>query len=404
MPFFEYQARDASGKLSKGLMDVSTQDELIHILHDMGYMVTAVKNAGAKAVTKGAFNKSLHIKTEEILMFYIQLSSMLGVGFPIVSSLRTINDQLGNKAFKKLVTDLTKNIEAGDALSAALARYPSVFSELFVNMVRAGEVSGKLSEVLKKFADFSEKQAEIRQKIQGAVFYPIILLAAGFLVSLFLVTFVIPQFAEIFVKSGIKLPLPTLILYNTGLLIKRYWYISLVLCVFIFIAVKIALKTEKVKFVFDRIKLNLPVIGQLYRRVAIARFTRTFATLVESGVPILQSLDIVRDVIDNMVLARVISQVRVTVEKGGEIAESLKTSLEFPPDVVQMVSVGENSGNLETMLTKISDVYEMYVDYSIKKLIILIEPIFLVFLGGLVGFIMASMLLPIFDLVKILRH
>lgn len=404
MPFFEYQARDSSGKLSKGLMDAANQDELIRKLHDMGYMVTAVKESVSNTIAKGVFNRSLRIKTEEMLMFYIQLSSMLGVGLPIVGSLHTINDQLENRAFKNLVADLTKSIEAGNALSTALARYPSVFSKLFVNMIRAGEASGKLSEVLKKFADFSEKQAEIRQKIQGAVFYPIILLTAGLLVSLFLVTFVIPQFVQIFVKSGIKLPLPTAILYNSGLFIKHSWFVILVLCVFVFIAIKTALKTGKVKFVFDRIKLNLPVIGQLYRRVAIARFTRTFATLVESGVPILQSLEIVRDVIDNMVLARVITQVHATVEKGGEIAESLRTSLEFPPDVVQMVSVGENSGNLETMLTKISDVYEMYVDYSIKKLIILIEPIFLVFLGSLVGFIMASMLLPMFDLVKILRH
>jgi len=274
---------------------------------------------------------------------------------------------------------------------------------LFVSMVKAGEASGKLDIILTRLAAFTEQQADIRQKVQSALFYPIILLFAGIIVTLFIVTFIVPQFAEIFVKVGVPLPLPTLILYHIGISIKQFWYVLPLTVLGFWMLVRSYLNTEFGRLRFDRLKLEFPVIGSLYRKIAISRFARTLGMLVTAGVPILQSLDIVKGVVANEVLARVIGHVRGAVERGEKIFESLKISREFPLDTIQMISVGEETGDLDEMLGKIADFYDLAVGYSIKKLISLIEPLFLCVLGGLVGLIMASMLLPIFDMIKVLR-
>jgi len=258
--------------------------------------------------------------------------------------------------------------------------------------------------VLSRFVQFTEHQADLREKIRGALFYPLILLSCGIAVTLFIVTFIIPKFTEIFLKAGIKLPLPTLILSHIGMAIKQFWYLIILLVIFCCAGIKYYIKTESGRFNLDRLKLNLPIIGSLYRKAAISRFSRTLATLVATGVPILKSLDITEDVIANAVLGNIIRNVRIAVEKGEKISESLKISEEFPQDTVQMISVGEETGDLAGMLNKISDFYDMSLGYSIKKLVTVIEPLLLVVMGGMVGFIMASMLLPMFDMIKVLHR
>ncbi len=404
MPTYSYKARDASGKLVKGTMDAADRDELTEKLHRMGYMTTRVTEALAGVKIDSIIDRFKRISTEDMIIFNVQLANMINSGIPILVSLDTLDKQIENRALRNTVGSVKRNLEAGDSFSRALARHPRIFSKLFVNMVKSGEASGRLDNVLTRFAEFTERQADLRQKIRGALFYPAILLFAGIAVTIFIVTFVIPQFAEIFMKVGIRLPLPTLILYRIGTGIRDGWHLFLALLIVVWLGVRYYAKTESGRFNVDRFKLGLPVFGPLFRKVAIARFARTLATLVSSGVSILISLDITREVLGNEVLGRVIGNVRGSVSKGEGIAESLKISGEFPPDTVQMISVGEETGDLEGMLNKISDFYNLRLGYTIKKLTTILEPLFLVIMGAMVGFIMASMLLPMFDMIKILRH
>jgi type IV pilus assembly protein PilC len=404
MPTYIYKARDAAGKLVKGTMEVASKDELTEKLHRMGYMATRVTEAISSVDIESIFEKSKRISTEDMIMFNVQLANMINAGMPILVSLDTLDKQIENKRLRDIVGHVKRSLEGGDSFSQALAGHPHVFSKLFINMVKAGEASGKLDTVLTRFAEFSERQADLKQKIRGALFYPTILLFAGIAVTLFIVTFIIPKFAEIFMKVGIRLPLVTLILYRIGTWIKNFWYLFALIIILGGVGVRYYVRTERGRFNFDRFRLSLPVVGQLFRKVAIARFTRTLATLISSGVSILVSLDITKEVLGNEVLSRVIGDVRSSVSEGEGIAESLKISEEFPPDTVQMISVGEETGDLEGMLNKISDFYDMSLGYAIKKFTTVLEPLFLVIMGSMVGFIMASMLLPMFDMIKMLRH
>lgn len=404
MPAYTYKARDTSGKAVRGTMEAATKEELTDKLHKMGYMTTRVTEALPGIKIESVFERLKRINTEDIVMFNVQLSNMINAGISILTSLVALNKQIENKKLKETIGSVLRSVEAGDSFSQALGRHPHIFSKLFVNMVKAGEASGKLDTVLSRFAEFAERQQELRQKIKGALFYPIILLFAGIAVTLFIVTFVIPQFVEIFMKSAITLPVATLILYKMGTGIKHFWFLGILFIIVSWVCIRYYVSTEKGRLAFDKFKLKLPIIGSLYRKRAISNFSRTLATLTASGVPILESLDITRDVIGNEVLGRVIGNVRTSVEKGEKIAEPLKISEEFPPDAVQMISVGEETGNLDGMLNKIADFYDMSIGYTIKKLTTILEPLFLVIMGSMVGFIMASMLLPIFDMIKILRR
>ena len=236
------------------------------------------------------------------------------------------------------------------------------------------------------------------------MFYPMILLAMGVAVCVMIVTFVIPQFAAIYMKAGIRLPVPTLVVYDMGIIIKRYWYMIIAVLAAIIALFRYYFSTEKGTIVIDSIKLRMPILGPLYRKAAIARLSRTLATLLGSGVPILEALDITKDVAENEILAHVIASMRKYVEKGDRMSEPMKVSGEFPPDVVQMVAIGEETGSIDSMLNKVADFYDMNVSYAVKKLTTLIEPVFLLIMGLMVGAIMASMLLPMFDMVKTLKQ
>lgn len=404
MPTFNYKARDNGGKLVRGAIEATAKDEVAEKLRRMGYAPIAITQVAAGLKLEELSKGLRRISTEDIVIFNVQLSNMLNSGLSIMSSLATLQKQIENKKLKEAIGSVSRSVEAGENFSQALAKHPRVFSHLFVSMVKAGEASGNLDKVLARYAEFAEAQADLQQKIQGALFYPLVLIITATLVIVFIVTFVIPKFVEIFTRAGIALPLPTIILYGAGIAIRRFWYLLILAGVAIAMAIRRYIKTEKGKFQFDKFSLKPPIVGALVRKTCISRFARTLSTLTASGVPILQSLDIVRDVVNNEVLGRVIKQMRDGAEKGEKLAESLKVSEEFPPDTVQMISVGEESGNLEGMLNKISDFYDRSIGYSVKKLTTIIEPVFLVVMGAIVAFIMASMLLPMFDMIKLLRR
>ncbi len=404
MPTYIYKARDATGKPVKGKMAAASKEELIDKLHKMGYMTTQVAEASAGLKVESLLEKLRPINAEDMIIFYVQFSNMISAGIPILETLDTLNRQIENKRLKEAVGSVLRSVEAGESFSQALSRHPRVFPKLFVNMAKAGEASGKLDTISAKYAEYFERQTDLRQKIKEAFFYPIILLIVGTAVMLFIVTFVVPQFAQIFMKTGITLPLSTLILFKVGISIKRFWYLGILLVVVIWLGIRFYIKTEKGRLNFDRLKLKVPILGPLYRKAAISGFTRALATLVASGVPILESLSITKEIVENEVLARVIGNVRSSVEKGQSLAEPLRISREFPLDVVKMISVGEETGNLDGMLNKISGFYDKSLGYTIKKLTAAIEPIFLIVMGCMIGFIMASVFLPMFDMVKILRR
>jgi len=404
MSVYTYKARDASGKKVAGTMESASKAELIDKLHKMGYMTTSVAEVTPGIQMGSVFDRFKWVSSDDMLLFYIQLSNMISAGITILMSLSTLARQIENRNLKEAIGSVYRQVEAGGTLFQAFGTEPRIFKRLFVNMIKAGEASGNLDTVLMRYADFFEKQEDLKQKVKSALFYPIILLCAGVAVMLIVVTFVIPQFAEIYLKAGIQLPIPTLVVYKAGMVIKHYWYLLLIIAIAVFLGTRYYFKTERGSFLLDNLKLRLPIIGPLYRKVAIARFTRTLATLLGSGVPILESLDIVKEVAGNEVLARVITNVSKSVEKGERMSETLKISEEFPPDVVQMISVGEETGALDTMLNKTADFYDMTVNYAVKKLTTVIEPVFLVIMGAMVGCIMASMLLPMFDMVKTLRR
>ncbi|MBL7068359.1 MAG: type II secretion system F family protein [Candidatus Omnitrophica bacterium] len=404
MSRFAYRARDTMGKPVKGSIEADTKTEVIDRLNKMNYMATYVGEIRPSTKLESMLQGLKRVRSDDMLLFFIQFSNMINAGIPILTCLHTLEAQIENVVLKKTVRGVANNVEGGDSLSQAFAGFPFIFPRLFTNMIKAGEASGKLDTVLARYAQFFEHQEDLRQQVKGALIYPIILLCAGLVVILIIVTFVIPQFAEIYMKAGIRLPIPTLIVYNIGTAIRHYWYLFVLALLLISTGIKYYSRTKRGTLKFDRLKLKIPVIGPLNRKVAIARFSRTLATLVGSGVPILESLDITRGVIENEILARVIDNMRGCVEKGDRMAGSLKISEEFPSDVIQMINVGEETGSLDTMLNKIADFYDMTVGYAVRRLTTLIEPFFLVIMGVMIGFIMASMLLPIFDMIKTLRH
>lgn len=401
---FNYRARDNTGKLVRGVIEALSQEEVAEKLQRMGYVPITITEvfAGLKLTQfEWDFRR---IKTEDIVMFNIQLANMLNSGLSIISSLDTLQKQCENKKLNDIIGRVSRSVEAGESFSQAIAKHPRTFSDLFVSMVKAAEAGGNLGGVLTRYAEFAEAQADLQKKIKEALYYPMILIAAATGIIVFIATALIPQFVEIFNRAEIDLPLPTIILYGLGTAIRQYWYVIILSGVLIVLALRKYIGTKAGKFRFDKVSLQLPLIGPIVRKTCISRFARTLSTLIGSGVPILESLDIVTDVVNNRVLGQVIKQMRQSVEKGEGLAESLKVSEEFPPDTIQMISVGEESGNLEKMLNKISDFYDRAIGYSIKKMIASLEPILLVVMGVIVAFTMASMLMPMFDMIKVLRR
>lgn len=401
---FNYRARDNTGKLVRGILEAISQEDVAEKLRRMGYAPVKITEVFAGLKLEQLEWKFRRIKTQDIVMFNIQLANMLDAGLSVISSLDTLQKQCENKRLSEVIGRVSRSVEAGESFSQALAKHPRVFPNLLISMVKAAEAGGDLGGVLNRYAEFAEAQADLQRKIKEALYYPIILIVAATGVIVFIATVLIPKFVEIFTRAGISLPLPTIILYGIGTAIRQFWYVIILAGVLIVSGLRKYVRTKAGKFRFDRISLKLPILGPIVRKICISRFARTLSALVGSGVPILESLDIVSDVVNNQVLVRVIKQMRQSVEKGERLAESLKVSEEFPPDAVQMISVGEESGNLVRMLNKISDFYDRATGYSIKKLVASLEPILLLGMGAVVTFTMASMLLPMFNMVKLLRR
>jgi type IV pilus assembly protein PilC len=425
MPKYNYVAMDARGKETKGTLEVASQHEAIGRIRDMGCFPTKVvedkgggktSEAGSKKTAKksgkkgGALNFEIKIpglsgrvKSKVLTTFTRQLSTLVQAGLPLLRGLRVLQKQEKNVTLRNILGDLGTAIEGGSTFSEALAQHPKVFNRLFVNMVKAGEIGGVLEVVLRRLSEFMEKAQKIKGKVIAAMFYPcaVIIVATGIMAILMII--VIPKFKDVFSGSltgGKSLPQFTLIVLGISDAIRLHILRTLIILVVLIILFQIAIHTKLGRRLFDQLKLKMPVLGPVVSKVAISRFTRTLGTLVSSGVPILQALTIVKETSGNVVISQAVSDVHESVKEGETITAPLEASRVFPPMVISMVDVGEQTGALPEMLMKIADNYDEEVDNAVASMTSLLEPIMIVFLAVIVGSIVIAMFLPLIDLMN----
>lgn len=403
MKEFIYKVRDDKGAPIEGKISAASSEIAVDRLHKMNYTVVSIK-----PVAPPLFSYELptfgRVKTEDYVMFTTQLSAMLSSGIPLTTALEVLVDQTENPKLRAATQKVAEDIKAGASLAEAMRKHPDVFSRLFINMIAAGEVAGNLEEVLARMSSFIEKQADFQQKLFSALLYPFVLLTFGILVVILIIVTVLPDFVRIFKSAGVPLPLPTQVLYLINVFMRKYWLLIIPALVSLFFLFQIIKQTKKGKDFFDKLILVMPLWGRLARKSEIARFSRTLASLLTAGVPMLQALETCEKITNNNIFSRVIKDSHDYVKKGGSLADQLKASGEFPPMPVKMIAVGEEAGSLDKMLGKVADFYEISVDYAIKRVTSLLEPLFLVILGGIVGFILASVILPIFKMVATFQN
>ena len=404
MPTYAYTARDQRGRAVAGTMAAASVEALADQLKHAGYLVTGSRERRAWLDFSAIRRIMESPPLSELVLFNVQLAKLIKVGIPLLTALRALEIQTTHRGLRSAIGDVGRELEAGSAFSDALARHPRIFSPLFISMVRAGEISGKLDEILTRLAEFSQREADLREQIKTALAYPLLLLVVGIGIMGFLVTSVIPKFMKVFLEAGVALPLPTWLLYQLSQVLRRGWLALLVVLAGAVWAACAYCRTPRGRKLTDTWLLRVPVIGPIARQAALARFSRTFETVASSGVPILEALTIVERTVGNVVLAEVVQRVHTNVRRGGSIAEPLQASGEFPPMAVQMITVGEASGTLDEMLGQLADHYDQMVRYAVKRSTAFIEPAFLAVMCGMVAFIMASVLLPLFQMLKVVHH
>lgn len=411
MPVFEFKGFDAAGKAIKGVRDADSAKGLRALLKREGVLATEVNESGGEGTSKGGKGKASggvlgkevnfsflqRVSAEDIGITTRQLATLLQAGVPMVDSLNALIDQTDNAALKRILSQVKTQVNEGMSLADALAKH-KVFDHIYVNMVRAGESSGTLDVVLERLADFKEGQAKIQGEILGALMYPLIMVFVGFVNITIMFTVVVPRITKIFEHAKVQLPITTRILIFTSSTVKDYWWLILIVIVGGVFLFRRWLNSEKGRAQWDAITLKLPIFGSLRRMIAVSRFARTLGTLLSSGVSLLVALDIVKNVVANAVLARVIETTSDAIREGEEIAPPLKRSGEFPPMVIHMIAIGEKSGQLEQMLNRVAIAYEQRVDVRLKSLMSLLSPLLILAMGGAVGFIVFSILTPILQM------
>jgi len=408
MPVYEYTALNDKGKKLKGIIDAQSTVAARQRLRESNIYLTelqetsgAKKSISLKQPLEGLFRK---VGSREVTVMTRQLATLLGAGLPLVQSLTTLIAQTSHAQLKTILARIKEEVNQGSSFSQTMTHYPQVFPAFYLNMVRAGEASGTLHLVLERLADFSEKQQALKGRVRAALAYPLFMFLIGSVVLFFLVTFVVPNVTRIFDEMHQTLPLITIILIGVSRFLENFWWAIVAGLIGAFVALKYFLsKTQKGRTLLDRILLVLPVVGPMNRKMAVARFSRTLGTLLESGVPLLASLDIVRNIVGNSLISDAIHKAGNDVREGQNLSAPLARSGLFPAISVEMISVGEQSGNLEPMLYRIADAYEKEVESSITMLTSLLEPIMILVMGLAVGFIVVSILLPIFEMNQLVR-
>lgn len=400
MPMYQYKAVASSGKSTRGIIDAASPSDARARLRKEGIFLTEIAESKADDASSLPGNVQItgRVSLQDVTIMTRQLSTLVSSGIPLVESLTALLDQVENLKLKRTLSDVREKVNEGSSLAEAMRSHPRVFSNLFVNMVRAGEASGALGLVLNRLADYTENQSRLRGKIVSTLAYPAIMLIIGLIAMVGIFTFVIPKVMVLYEDMGHALPLPTRVLIGTTNFFTSYWYVVLLATIAFLFLFRGYLRTPGGRKRFDRFLLHMPIFGPVFRMVAIARFANTFSTLLASGVPILVALDIVKNVLNNAVLSEVIEKVRTNISEGDSIAEPLRRSGEFPPLVTHMIAIGEKTGEVEAMLHKVSETYNNQVDARVSTMTSLIEPLLIVFMAGIIGSIVISVMLPLLDM------
>jgi type IV pilus assembly protein PilC len=401
MPEFVWKAKSTAGNIVKGEMNEVNESVVRTKLAKMNYVDISVKKKPKDLFENIAFFQP-KVTTKDVVIFTRQFATMIDAGLPLVQCLEILASQQENKTFKKILTQVKSSVEGGSTFAEGLKAHPTVFDELFVNLVHAGETGGILDTILRRLAVFLEKAEALKRKVKGAMIYPAVVITIAMAVVTVLLLFVIPVFKEMFEGAGERLPGPTLfVLWMSEFMQKYFLYIAIIIAVLIF-AFKKFYQTERGTEIIDRILLASPVFGSLLRKVAVARFCATLGTMISSGVPILDALEITAKTAGNVIIERAIMNTRTAIAEGRTIAEPLMETGVFPGMVVRMIAVGEATGALDAMLAKISEFYDEEVDAAVEGLTQLMEPVMIVFLGGVCGGMVIAMYLPVFSMAGVI--
>jgi len=399
MPHFQYSAMDASGRTIGGRLEAESLDAVRSKLSDLRYHVLNIRESRERSSLLEKLNSMQKVKLRELVVFSRQFATMIDAGLSVVKCLDILQQQCKDPKLRDVIGQVKHDVGSGASLTDAMSRHPRVFSSLYVNMIRSAEAGGILDLVLDRLAAFLEKEQEVRSKVKSAMMYPAVVLCFAVLMLIALLMFVLPRFKEIFDSMQLELPLTTYVLLNFSGFTRSYWYLWLIGFVALIVGYKLFAATARGAYQIDRLKLHIPIMGDLMLKTAVSRFARTFGTLISSGVPVLRALEIVVDTSGNLVVSDAIAQAKASVKEGEKISTPLFATKLFPLMVTQMIAVGEETGRLDQMLSKVSDFYDEEVDATLKGLTSLIEPLMIVGLGGIVGFVAVSVITPIYQLV-----
>jgi type IV pilus assembly protein PilC len=402
VPVYLWKGRTTGGEIQTGELTLDSQEEALAALRKKRIIITSVREKKAEVKFKlPSFGSG--VSTRDLAIFTRQFATMINAGLPLVQCLDILSKQTEKENFRAIIGQVMREVEAGNTLAESLAKKENnrVFDELYVNMVEAGEAGGILDDILQRLATFIEKAEALKRKIKGAMVYPAVVMTVAMLATAFMLIFIIPTFARMFTGFGAELPLPTKIVMGLSSFLRTFWWVILVFLGAFSAGLQRYYRTERGHMVIDRLLLKVPVLGDVIRKGAVARFTRTLGTLISSGVPILTGLEITARTSGNRVIQEAIMAARASIREGETIAAPLRVSNVFPPMVVQMISVGEETGALDDMLTRIADFYDDEVDTAVDALTSLIEPIMIVFMGSVVGGMVIAMYLPMFKLINV---
>jgi type IV pilus assembly protein PilC len=399
---FDYKVRDRTGNLVSGQLAGDSEDLVLKKLREMGMTPVEVKKANAGLKMEINLRPG-RVKLKDLSIFCRQFATMVNSGLPILRSLAILADQTPSKELSKVLTEVRTDVEHGSSLSGAMQKHPKAFNDLFVAMVKSGETGGVLDNVLLELADIMEKEVELRRRIKSAMTYPVVVVILVVLIMAAMLLFIVPQFETIYASLGGKLPLPTRILLGVSRAVRTYWWLVLLGSVAAWWLFRRYKKTPSGRERVDALKLRVPVFGPLFHKVALARFASTLGMLLKSGVPILQAMDIVKDTVNNKVIARAVDDVKGSVREGESIARPLAKHDVFPSMVVQMLAVGEETGSVDTMLEKVAQFYNQEVQASVDALTSLIEPLLIAVIGGAVGAAVVALYMPMFNIINLIK-
>jgi general secretion pathway protein F len=409
MSVYEYTALDAKGKTLSGIIDADGAQAARQKIRAAGNFPVNVHEINAEAAHKNERRSFFaqrffsRVRPAEVAIMTRQLATLIGAGFPLVSALEALMRQISSPGLKKTIARIKGDIVEGSTFAAALGKYPHIFSPIFVNMVESGETSGTLEIVLERLADITEKQQALENRVVTAMIYPLMIICIGLLIMVFLFIYVVPNITSIFKDMQQQLPLPTLLLIGASDLLKAYWWLLVLMVIGGLIGMRRVRKSPKGRYWLDKTILRLPIAGPLTRKLAAARFARTLGSLLENGISMLPSLEIVRNIVGNLTIAEVVEGAKAEVGKGQPLGKALDVRATFPPLAIQMIQVGEQSGNLEEMLTKVADAFEREVETTILRLTALLEPVMVLVMAGMVLLIVLAIFLPILEMRTLVR-